>query len=370
MIKTSVSFFSCMLSCSLLLFIAACGGNGSKANKGAPAPGTETRFKLLELPEEKKVEVWIDGDLFTSYIYPDHIKKPVLYPLKTASGKVLTRSYPMEKVPGERVDHPHHLGVWMNYGDVNGLDFWNNSTARPEEDKHLYGTIYHKEVRNIQSRDDLGMLEVVNEWKPPDGLVLLEEQTRFIFFVQGNSRIIDRITTLTALNQEVSFKDNKEGMFGVRVARALELPSDNPAIYLDAHGIPTETKVLDNTGVNGNYVSSEGIEGGEVWGTRARWMKLESSMDGEKVALVIFDHPDNVGYPTYWHARGYGLFAANPLGQAVFSKGEQVLNYKLAPNESVSFKFRLLVHSGKELSSGSLHEMAAQFEKLQTLALH
>jgi len=354
----------------LIILISGCGNNGSTSKKGATDQKTETRFRLVELPDEKKVEVWIDGDLFTSYIYPDHIAKPVLYPLKTASGKVLTRGFPLDTVPGERVDHPHHIGYWMNYGDVNGLDFWNNSEARPAEDKYRYGTIFHKEVRNIQGRDDMGMLEVVNEWKTPDGVVLLEEQTRFIFSVQGDSRIIDRITTLQALNQEVSFKDNKEGMFAVRVARALELPSDKPAIYLDAHGVPLETRVLDNTGVNGNYLSSEGIEGGEVWGTRARWMKLQGTMEGEKVAVVIFDHPDNVGYPTYWHARGYGLFAANPLGQSVFSNGEQELDFKLAPNESVSFKFRLLVHSGKELKSGSIHTMADQFAKLQTLALH
>lgn len=366
---SSSNIFLALLSIMIIMF-SGCGNNGTKASKKTSDQSAETRFEVVDLPDEKKVEVWIDGDLFTAYIYPNHIAKPVLYPLMTASGKALTRGFPLDTVPGERVDHPHHIGHWMNYGDVNGLDFWNNSTARPAEDKHMYGTIFHKEVRNIQGRDDMGMLEVVNEWKTPDGVVLLEEQTRFIFSVQGNSRIIDRITTLHALNQEVSFKDNKEGMFAVRVTRAMELPSEKPDIFMDAHGNPTETKVLDNTGVNGNYLSSEGIEGGDVWGTRARWMKLYSTMEGEKVSMVIFDHPDNVGYPTYWHARGYGLFAANPLGQEVFSKGEQILDFKLAPNESVSFKFRLLVHSGKELRTESIHSLADQFAELQTLAFH
>lgn len=350
--------------------ISGCSNKDSAEKKGLTNQVSETRFKIVELPEEKMVEVWIDGELFTAYIYPDHIAKPVLYPLITSSGKVLTRGFPLDTVSGERVDHPHHIGHWMNYGDVNGLDFWNNSEARPSADRHKYGTIFHKEVRNIQGRDDMGMLEVVNEWKTPEGIVLLEEQTRFIFSVQGRSRIIDRITTLHALSQEVSFKDNKEGMFAVRVARAMELPSEKPDIFMTANGIPTETKVLDNTGVSGNYLSSEGMEGEGVWGTRARWMKVYSTIEGEKVAMVIFDHPDNVGYPTYWHARAYGLFAANPLGQAVFSKGEQVLNFKLAANESVSFKFRLLVHSGKELKTESIHTLADQFAELQTLAFH
>ena len=364
--------FSVFLPLSLLFIalISGCDHSGSSAKRGATDHKLVPRFKLVEFPHEKKVEVSIDGELFTSYIYPDHIAKPVLYPLVTASGKVLTRSYPIETIPGERVDHPHHVGHWMNYGDVNGLDFWNNSEERPAEDKHLYGTIFHKEVKSIQVGDDSGILEVVNEWKAPEGDVLLEEHTRFIFSIQANSRIIDRITTLHALNKEVSFKDNKEGMFAVRVCRAMELPSNTPAVFLDAHGVPTETKVMDNTGVNGNYLSSEGIEGEVVWGTRARWMKLHSAIEGEKVAMVIFDHPDNLGYPTYWHARGYGLFAANPLGQSVFTNGEQVLDFKLAPNESVSFKYRLLLHSGKELSTESIHTLADQFADLKTSEFH
>jgi hypothetical protein len=242
----------------------------------------------------------------------------------------------------------------MNYGDVNGLDFWNNSSARPDADKHLYGTIIHKEVRSTQGRKDQGILDVVNEWQTPGGDVLLKEYTRFVFTAQENSRTIDRITTLQALGREVSFKDNKEGMFAVRVARPLELPSDNSDGLADAHG---------------NYLSSEGIQGAQVWGTRARWMKLYSTIEDEDIALVIFDHPDNVGYPTYWHARGYGLFSANPLGQAVFSGGEQVLDFKLAPHESVSFKYRLLVHSGADLSPTLLNTMAEEFARVQTPAV-
>ena len=105
----------------------------------------------------------------------------------------------------------------------------------------------------------------------------------------------------------------------------------------------TAEKVVDNSGVRGDYLSSEGITGGEVWGTRARWMKLHSEIDGVKVALALIDHPDNPGYPTYWHARDYGLFSANPLGQEIFSNGTQQLNLSLEKGESVTFRYRLIV---------------------------
>ncbi|MCK4923084.1 MAG: PmoA family protein [Bacteroidales bacterium] len=346
-----------------LFLIFGCGNTNSKTAESTEANNKDSKFMLVDNPAEEKVEVWIDSELFTSYMYPDNIAKPVLYPIRTVSGKVLTRSYPLESIPGERVDHPHHIGIWMNYGDVNGLDFWNNSEAISESKKDRYGSIFHKEVKNIENGDESGSMDVVCEWKAPDGTILLEENTKFVFTAEENSIIIDRITTLKALDKEVSLKDNKEGMIAIRVARALELPSEKPDIFLDAHGNPTETKVLDNTGVNGNYLSSEGVEGGEVWATRARWMKLHSTIDDEKVALVIFDHPDNVGYPTYWHARGYGLFAANPLGQEVFSKGENVLDFKLAANESVTFKYRVLVHSTTELSSEAINTMADDFSE-------
>lgn len=360
--KKLITLFTTVLLQMLLIgLVSGCGSNNSKAKSNDQSSVKETKFSLVDIPAEKKVEVRIDGDLFTSYIYPDNIAKPVLYPITTISGKVLSRGFPLQSIPGERVDHPHHVGVWMNYGDVNGLDFWNNSEARKEEDKHKYGSIFHKELKNIQEGDESGVLEVINEWKTPDDVVLLVEQTKFVFSVQGNTIILDRITTLKALDKEVSFKDNKEGMFAIRVTRAMELATEKAAVFTDAHGNPTETKVLDNTGVNGNYLSSEGIEGKEVWGTRGRWMNLYSTIDEEPVALVIIDHPGNVGYPTYWHARDYGLFAANPLGQSIFTKGEKVLDYKLAANQEVTFKYRLLVHSGSVLSAESINAFADKF---------
>ncbi|MCK5456992.1 MAG: PmoA family protein, partial [Melioribacteraceae bacterium] len=141
--------------------------------------------------------------------------------------------------------------------------------------------------------------------------------------------------------------DNKEGMIGIRMARQLELPSDKPSRLSDAHGNVTELPVVDNTGVSGNYLSSEGVTGLDVWGKRAKWVALSGNIENKDVSVVIMDNPTNVGYPTYWHARGYGLFAANPLGQKVFSDGKEELNFSLKPEESVVFKYRILLLDGK-----------------------
>lgn len=351
----------------LLFALSACTSQGQKNNgsESQEADGTtsgeaaEGVVQIVDHPEDRKIDVLIDGDLFTSYIYPTDIAKPVLYPLITKSGKTLTRGFPLDPRPGERVDHPHHVGLWFNYGDVNGLDFWNNSEAIPEDEKDHYGTIVHKEVKEISGNK----LKVRMEWLAPSGEALLDENTTFTFAQKGNERSIIRETTLTARDKEVKFTDNKEGLIGVRVTRALELPSDGPAIFTDAEGNPTEVKKLDNEGVNGDYLSSEKITGDDVWGTRGRWVQLHSSIDGEPVSITIMDHPDNVGYPTYWHARGYGLFAANPLGQKVFSEGKEELNFALKPGESVTFKYNVLIHSGPEMTAEDIEKEYQEFVK-------
>ncbi len=310
----------------------------------------KNKVDLVENPAEQKVDVMVDGKLFTSFLYTDKLsvlKKTVLYPLVAANGVAITRGYPLDPRPKERTDHPHHIGAWFNYGDVNGLDFWNNSDAIPEERASEMGIIRNSKIKNIESGNGVGKLLITNNWMNSEGTNVLEENTEFTFIASDGKRMVDRTTTLTALKEPVLFKDNKEGMIGIRMARQLELPSDKPSRLSDAHGNVTDVPVFDNTGVSGNYLSSEGVTGLDVWGKRAKWVALSGNIESKDVSVVIMDNPTNVGYPTYWHARGYGLFAANPLGQKVFSDGKEELNFSLKPGESVTFKYRILLLDGK-----------------------
>lgn len=308
--------------------------------------------------EAQRVDVLVGGRPFTAYIYPGSVKKPVLYPLRTAAGTVVTRGYPLEPRAGERVDHPHHVGLWFNYGNVNGLDFWNNSTAIKAEDAAKMGTILHRAVNGATSGDGRGTLDVTTDWVDSRGTVLLTERVHFVFSAQADFRAIDRITTLTARDEPVLFADDKEGLIGMRVARGLEQPSKTAEKFTDASGRPTTVAVLDNTGVTGNYRTSEGVEGDAVWGTRARWATLTGVVAGEPVRIAMFDHPLNPGFPTYWHARGYGLFAANPLGQKIFSNGKEQLDFRLAPRQAVTFRHQVLILTGARLT----HDLTPYYE--------
>jgi hypothetical protein len=207
------------------------------------------------------------------------------------------------------------------------------------------GTIVHRSIVSAKSGMQQGELDVDTDWVTFDKTVLLKEHTHFVFRGGPGFRSVDRITTLRALDKKVDFKDEKDGVLGLRVVRALEIPSDKPEVYTDASGRPTAVAKLDNTGVNGTYLTSEGKKGDAAWGTRGRWCNLSGLVGDEPVTITILDHPANPGFPTYWHARGYGLFAANPLGQKIFSEGRQELSFSLAPNASVTFRYRILISS-------------------------
>jgi methane monooxygenase PmoA-like len=308
--------------------------------------GQANRVDVIPHEAERRVDVVVDGKPFTSYIYPATIKKPVLYPLRTASGVLVTRGFPLDPRPGERVDHPHHVGLWLNHSDVNGLDFWNNSDAIKAKDAPKMGTILHRGIVRAQGGTGEGILEVTSDWVKPDGKPLLREATRYVFRTGPGLRAIDRITTLTAIDTPVTFHDNKDGMLGLRVRRELEQPADKPEVFTDASGRATAVPVLNNDGVTGRYRSSEGLEGDAVWSSRARWTSLSGIVQGEPVTIVILDHPSNYNFPTYWHARGYGLYAANPLGAKDFTKGQTVDDFTLAPGKSTTFRHRILILNG------------------------
>ena len=319
------------------------------------------RFSFVEHPADNRIDVLLDGQPYTSYCYADSLKKAVLFPLRTKGDHFVTRGWPVQPRANERTDHPHHVGVWFNYGDVNGLDFWNNSTAIPAEKRMGYGSIHHAAVNATESNGDTGVLNVTKYWQGPQGDSLLREDTRYIFRVEADSNTsIELDVQLTAL-KDVSLKDNKEGVLGIRVARELEHPSDEPAKFTDANGIVTEVAKADNAGVTGHYVSSEGMEGDDVWGTRGKWVTLNGTIEGEDVSLVILDHPGNPGYPTYWHARGYGLFAANPLGQKELSGGKEELNFKLDRGASTQFRYKILLHAGGQLDAAAVNSRFSAF---------
>ena len=186
--------------------------------------------------------------------------------------------------------------------------------------------------------------------------VLLEERRSMTFSERPHAYAIDFTFDLIAGDKKVMFGDTKEGMFAIRAADWMR---EDFRARIGVIGISGTGK--------GKYLSSNGDEGhANVWGKRAKWVSLyATSPDGKPVGIAIFNHPSSVNYPTYWHARGYGLFSANPLGQGVFEKTRnpaaidaKPLNLTLQPGESAHFRFCLLVFDGRK----SREELEQEFE--------
>ena len=342
----------------LILMMLAC------TNAESSIQEQDDAFQIVHREDKKRIDVFIDQAHFTSYLFSEEgssLKKPILYPLNTVTGINIARGWPFENKAGERVDHPHHAGHWLNYGDVNGLDFWNHSTQTLADRLDHMGSIVHRSVKTTASNDNQGSFEVEMDWLRPDGSAILKEVTRFTFMKDVDRRIVDRTTTLTAVDGAVDFTDNKEGMVAIRVTRALEHIDEKPVLLSNEHGEPSSEKVINNQGVTGQYLSESGVTGTAVWGTRSPWMILSGIVQGEQVSVAIIDHPENPGYPTYWHARGYGLFAANPLGQKALSSGAEELNLRLETGESTTFRYRIAILSEPEDARDEIVALSKSF---------
>ncbi len=351
--------FSVLLVSGILLICFSC--NSSAKKPGSEENNSDRAVTFVEKQAENKVDVMVGGKLFTSYYWPTGVYKPILYPVNTAAGTTITRGFPIQPRAGERSDHRHQVGIWLNYGNVNGYDFWGNGAEGERQVK--LGTVKHLGIESMSAGDGEGSLVTKASWVDSSGKELLAETSTYNFIADGTTRIIDRTTVLTATGDKVDFPDTKEGSLGIRVARQLELPSDEEITLLDAQGVPTKVKAMSNEGVTGNYRSSEGLTGADVWGKRAKWMDLYGSIGDEKISLVICDHPGNLNYPTYWHARGYGLFAANPFGVKDFTDGKDSLNYSIATGQTLTLKYRFIISSGEQLTDEAINGYADAFAK-------
>lgn len=282
---------------------------------------------------KNQISIDIDGKPYSTYFFGPDVAKPYLYPLRAPSGVAVTRSFPMDKVEGESTDHPHQRSMWFAHSKVNGYDYWNNEFSyKGDKLGHMFVT----KVTKAEGGPKTGEIDFTAEWTQPDGNVILTEDRKTIFHAGGPNRVIDFDFTLTA-KEQATFEDEKDGVFGIRLASELE--------EANAPGTKTQPTIPLRTGImtcaNGKQKEAA------CWGTRADWMDFSGTVAGEQVGIAILDHPENPGHPTYWHARGYGLFAANIFGRNAFTnKKEPAGDVTLKPGEKLHFRYRVVIHPG------------------------
>lgn len=269
---------------------------------------------------EKGATVKIDGQLFTEYITRSG-NKPILWPIIGPTAKPMTRDFPMLNHAGETKDHPHHRSLWFSHGDVNHVNFWT--------ERGTVGLIKHLEFTKLASGNPATIV-ARNAWLAPDGKPVCEDERTLRFGADADSRRIDFDITLKATNGDVVFGDTKEGTFALRIPDSLSVDAKQ----------------------GGRIINSKGQVNDAAWGQPADWVDYHGPIDGKTLGIAIFNHPTSLAYPTHWHVRTYGLFAANPLGLHDFPGGKhQNGAVKVPQGKSITFRYRVLLHQGDERES-------------------
>lgn len=303
-------------------------------------------IKIISDEAKQRIDVLIDGKLFTSYRYEERIRRPVLLPVMSVGGNFVTRGFPIETRNGETINHPHQVGVSFVYGDVNGFDFWNNSPYRSAEELKRMGTIVHRKL--LKTKGGKGKTEFVtqSDWVSPKSEILLSETAKFIFRIEGKNRIIDRETELTANGQDITFGDNKEGLFMIHLNRQLQQNNQFPVKITDEKGNISEAKTGDN--LTGEYLNSEGLIGEKIFGTLGRWASVSGKINDENLTIAIFDNRANHNFSaSSMMVRPYGLLALNPFGRKAYEPNAEARKFILSKGKSIKFKHRLVIYAEK-----------------------
>jgi Methane oxygenase PmoA len=274
-----------------------------------------------------QIDVSVDGKPFTTYSFDPDIAKPFLMPLRTASGIIVTRSFPVRNDvslgnPKAPSFEPHQRPLYFGHGDIDGLDFWQEQVFDKFYDDHGHQAYGHVVLKSLDeaSGDHIRARFTLND---PNGRVLGEEQQSFTFGGDSDTRIIDCEFVLNATAGPLDIGDTKEGTFAIRLAPELSAPHEH-------------------------MINSAGGEGEKsIWGKRADWVDYSGTIAGQQVGVAVFDSPRSFHHPTTWHARAYGLLAANPFGLREFSRDPDQDGSRAIPEgKSLRFRYRVLIHQG------------------------
>ena len=283
-----------------------------------------------------RVRVEVGGALFTEYVFADGASRPYCYPILAPDGTPLTRDFPMKTTAGEETDHPWHRSLWFAHSFVNGVDFWNEGTGdvgRSPKDK---GRSEHVEFLKLAG-GPVGVISTQNRWVAPDGTAICTDVRTLKFQGSATGRFIDYELTLKAMpDKPLLLGDNKDGTMALRLAQWMTMPH--------------KVKGVEVGGL-GHIVTAKGDADGDAWGKRADWCDYVAEHAGRTYGIAIFDHPQNLRHPTWWMARNYGLFGANPFGWHDFEnlktephKGD----YTIPAGGSLTLRYRFYFHLGDQ----------------------
>lgn len=308
--------------------------------------GAGSPVKLVRKGDQ--VEIFIGGKLFTTYYFPTEVAKPYFRPLRSADGTILTRDFPEGNVipldhAKDRNLEPHQRDMYFGHGNLDGIDFWGEEVFSKFSEGSAFGRTVFRKLEAMQSGTSSGELRADFDLLSPHGRVIASEIQAFVFTGDADTRTVDcEFILMAPPHADLTLGDTKEGTFGIRLRRELNSP---PA----------------------RMVNSAGAEGEEaIWGKRADWVDYDGTVDGKDLGIAVFESPKSFRHPTYWHARTYGLLAANPFGRREFLHDpQQDGSWTIPQGKQLRFRYRVFIHQGdyREAKVGEAYQQYAALEQ-------
>lgn len=296
-----------------------------------------------------QIDIFVDGKDFTTYYFGEAVAKPYLMPLRTASGAVISRDFPVANAVTDEDSktpsfEPHQRPLYFAHGNIDGLNFW------PEEafakyyhgySHEAYGRMSLTKLENFAGGADRGSLKARFNLLAPGGRVIAEETQAFEFHGDNDTRTIDCEFVVLANHAPVTFGDTKEGTFAIRLGPALSAPHDH-------------------------MINSDGAQGEKaIWGKPADWVAYSGTVSGKPIGIVVFDSPKSFRHPTTWHARAYGLLAANPFGSREFTNDpNKDGSWTVPEGKSITFRYRVIIYDG-QFSQAKLSALYSSYSEVQ-----
>lgn len=301
--------------------------------------------------EKDQIEFFAGKELATRYHIEKTLPRPFFWPVHAPGGTETTRAWPVGKaLEGEKTDHPHHRSVWFCHGDViaeglqlktklkgiEGVDFWTEGKG--------HGNIVCTGVSEPKVEGGKGSVVTTNEWRTTEGDKVLDETRKIVFYNFGKAYLIVLDIDLFASAYPITFGDTKEGSMAIRVYPQITAASGK-----------------------GKMQNADGkINEKQCWGFKSAWCDYSGKVGDNVVGIAILDDPANPS-AACWHARDYGLMAANPFGRAESKfpavKGSKQLVH-LNKGEHLRLRYGVLVHLG-DASGGQVAEYFERFVKLR-----
>jgi hypothetical protein len=309
---------------------------------GADSSGDPKAVSLKE--SDTKIDITVAGQPFTTYHFGERldwgkeILRPCFFPVLGPDQTPMTRAYPLVKDPPKdgSHDHPHHTSLWVAHGAVNGVDDWSISAGKKDKDGKITGAAgrqLHRGFDAVVSGPVFGEFRERLDWTTADRKpILAEVRTARFYRLPGTIRLLDLAVTFIARYGAVLFGDTKEG--GLIATRMRDEFCDDKA---------DRAKL----GKDGILINAQGLRAGKAWGKRSEWVDCSGLVGERRYGYAIFDTPGNFRFPTYWHARTYGLVTANPFGIREFDRASgQKGDHTLPEGQELTFRYRVCFHVG------------------------